>query len=119
VTFDPPVPDLLLLDDGVAERGRWWVAVDGDRLTGRDWGATRTGEDVEVTLDVRDRWRPRHLPWLMRVVTTVVPVFRRWPTTYAWRGTVSRTRPGPAALRGTWRRTGDHDGGAYRRATGS
>jgi hypothetical protein len=51
----------------------------------------------------------------MRVVTTVVPVFRRWPTTYRWRAVLG---PGGETT-GGWTRVGSAGGDDYRRATGT
>ncbi|WP_315094207.1 hypothetical protein [uncultured Cellulomonas sp.] len=112
----PPI-DLRAMADGARAEGRWHVTVDGARVTGGRWSAQRDHDEVHVDLDSLERWRPGPLPWLMRLVTTVVPVFRRWPTTYAWHGTVPLA--GPASVTGRWRRTGGHDGQSYRRATGS
>jgi hypothetical protein len=115
--LDPSVPDLAGLADGTRASGRWHVEVDRVRLTGGAWSATRAGDDVAVEMDVDERWRPGRLPWLMRLVTTVVPVFRRWPTTYRWRAD-ARLGMQPS-LAGRWERTGSDRGDGYRRATRS
>jgi hypothetical protein len=116
--LDPALPDPRALTDGAAEGGGWHITVDGARLTGGRWRATRHRDAVQLGLDVTERWRPEHLPWLMRLVTTVVPVFRRWPPTYRWRATV-RLGP-PPTMTSNWARTTTDGGGqAYRRATGS
>lgn len=117
LVLHPAVPDLAGLADGSAASGRWHVEIDGIRVTGGSWSTTRAGDDVTVGLDVDERWKPARLPWLMRLVTTVVPVFRRWPTTYRWRADV-RLGAEPA-MSSRWERTGDERGRAYRRATGS
>lgn len=112
-----PWLDLRTMADRDRAQGRWHVTVDGARITGGRWSAVREGDKARVDLDDLERWRPGALPWLMRLVTTVVPVFRRWPTTYAWRGSV--LIGDPPSVTGRWRRTGGHDGDSYRRATGS
>lgn len=117
LSLDPAMADLADLADGSTASGRWHIEVDGVRLTGGSWSATRAGDDVTVELDVDERWRPGRLPWLMRLVTTVVPVFRRWPTTYRWHADV-RLGEQPT-LNGRWERTGSERGRGYRRATGS
>jgi hypothetical protein len=72
---------------------------------------------VQLGLDVTERWRPGRLPWLMRLVTSVVPVFRSWPPTYRWRAAVQLgSRP---TMTSKWERTTSDGGQAYRRATGS
>jgi hypothetical protein len=88
VALDPAPPDLRALPDGAVEEGRWHVTVDGARLTGGVWSAARSGDEATLGLVVTERWRPGPLPLLMRIVTTVVPVFRQWPTTYRWRAVV-------------------------------
>ena len=117
VTLDPGMSDVRDLDDGAAEDGHWHVTVDGARLTGGTWRAARRADRVELALDVEERWRPRRLPWLMRVVTTVLPVFRRWPTTYRWRAVVT-LGPSPT-MTSSWERTESDGGQTYRRATAS
>jgi hypothetical protein len=117
VVLDPAMPDLSVLADGAAEEGHWHVTVDGARLTGGVWSAARSGGEVTLGLDVTERWRPGHLPWLMRAVTTLVPVFRRWPTTYRWRAVVQL---GPApTMSSRWERIASTGAQRYRRWTRS
>jgi hypothetical protein len=115
--MDPPTPDLAGLAEGAAVSGRWHVEVDRVRLTGGAWSAARAGDEVTVDLDVDERWKPGRLPWLMRLVTTIVPVFRRWPTTYRWRAHVHLGEAPTMSAR--WERTADERGRGYRRLTSS
>jgi hypothetical protein len=115
--FDPAVGDLAGMRPGASASGRWHVEVDRVRLTGGAWTIARDGDVITVGLDVDERWTPGRLPWLMRVVTTMVPVFRRWPTSYRWRGELHLGATPTMSSR--WERTGAHEGRAYRRATGS
>ncbi len=115
--FDPPLPDPagLHLDDEVVTR--WQVDVDGTvHVTGGVALAQRTDDRVTVTMEVTDRWRPGPLPPLLRTVTRIVPVFRRWPTTYRWVATID-LGPEPV-VRARWERTSDRRAESYRRATG-
>ena len=119
--FAPAVPDLAALADGASASGRWQVAIDEAQLTGGSWSAQRRGDSATIAMDADERWRPGRLPWLMRLVTTVVPVFRRWPTTYRWHAEVrlDAGRGADATLSSRWERTGDERGRAYRSVTGS
>lgn len=117
LTLTPGVPAPAVLTDGETRRGRWEVAVDGTVLCGGVWFAGRRGTEVRLGLDVDTPWRPRRLPPLLRVVTTVAPVFRRWPTTYRWRCAVRLDDPATTAAR--WERTVRERGEAYRRFTRS
>jgi hypothetical protein len=85
----PALPDLRDLTDRRSVQGRWRFDVDGDTITGGTWAAHRTAARVSLELAVTQRWQPAdRLPPLIRAVTTVIPVFRRWPTTYRWHATV-------------------------------
>ena len=114
LVLDPGLPDLAGLGSSV-ERGRWHVEVDGARLTGGAWVTSGSGGTARVIFDVDQRWRPGRLPWLMRLVTTVVPVFRRWPTTYQWQCDV-RLDEEPT-MASFWRRTGPESADDDRRVT--
>ncbi|MDN4479439.1 hypothetical protein [Demequina muriae] len=116
VAFTPAFPDLRRVDAGDERAGEWRIGVDGRTLTGGTWTVAGAADRAEVHLIVTRRWRPRGLPWLMRVVTTVIPVFRRWPTSYAWRATMPSV---DGAMRSRWERTRTEDGAQYRQATGS
>jgi hypothetical protein len=115
LAFDPALPDLTALPDGARRDGSWSVSADAVRLTGGRWFVERDGDQVQAGLDVTEHWRPRRLPLVMRVVTTVVPVFRRWPTTYRWRAVLG---PGGQTT-GGWTRVSSAHGDDYRRATGT
>jgi len=117
VVLDPALPDVRGLPDGAIEEGHWQVAVDGVRVTGGVWSAARSGDEVRVGLDVTERWRPGSLPWLMRLVTTVVPVFRRWPTTYRWGAVVHLGRT--PTMDSGWERITSGGAQGYRRWTRS
>jgi hypothetical protein len=116
--LSPGLPGPSALEPGASGSGRWHVVVAGSRITGGTWAAARGADDDDdddglgagLTMDVDEPWRPGPLPRLMRVVTSVAPVFRRWPTTYRWRWSDGQAR---------WERTGGQDGRSYRRLTAS
>jgi hypothetical protein len=113
----PAFPDLTTLRAGQPIAGRWRIlAEDVPPLTGGTWLTSRAGDEVQLALEVTRRWQPGALPPLMRMVTSVVPVFRRWPTTYRWSATL-RLGDHPT-MTSRWERTGGTDD-SYRRATGS
>lgn len=113
----PSFPDVRSLPDQHERTGRWRVyAAEVPALTGGTWHVHRDGDEVHIELAVTEPWRPGPLPLLPRLVTTVIPVFRRWPTTYRWQGTV--TLADTPRLSSGWERTGGSDG-SYTRATGA
>lgn len=117
LVLEPGLPPLGVLSNELVQDGRWRIMVDDVRLTGGTWSAVGTGSGARLALDVDERWRPGSLPWLMRLVTTVVPVFRRWPTTYQWRCDIRLG--GMPSMTSHWQRTSSRTADSYRRATGS
>lgn len=115
--FRPAFPDVAALADGEVAEWLWRIyPQDVPPLTGGRWRAVREGVIVKLELEVTERWRPGRLPALMELVTRVVPVFRRWPTTYRWRATVTLGEAPTMVSR--WERTGERDD-SYLQATGS
>ena len=118
LTFDPPFPDVTTLGEGDTATGHWHVEIDGADITGGSWSARRAGDVCRLRLDVTQRWHPAPgAPWLVAAVTRLVPVFRRWPTTYRWNAEV--TLDAEPRLTSRWTRTGRTDAAAYRRLTTS
>ena len=116
LALEPALPDPAGLAPGASLAGAWRVAVDDDpAVVAGTWTAGRTGNRVDLVLDVTGGWRPKGLPPLMAAVTRAAPIFRRWPTTYRWTGTV--TLGDQPALRSHWQRTGGRRDQSYRRLT--
>jgi hypothetical protein len=101
-----------------AIEGTWQLAIDSaPAVVGGFWTAERRHDVVELVLDVVRGWRPTGLPSLMAAVTRLAPVFRTWPTTYRWTGTV--TLGNLPTLTARWERKGDQRDESYRRLTSS
>lgn len=115
--LEPPVADIREMGAHASQSGRWTIAADRQVLTGGTWSIRRTGEDASMLLEVTRPWWPRRVPLLMRVVTTLLGVFRRWPTTYRFAGVIDLSPPW--TLRGGWHRTGGNGAESYRNATRS
>jgi hypothetical protein len=112
----PALPDLAWFRPRMSMEGTWRLDVDGTAAAvGGVWTVERRQDRVELVLDVTEGWRPTGLPPLMAAVTRLAPVFRRWPTTYRWSGTVSLgDRP---TMTARWERKGGQRDESYRRLT--
>jgi hypothetical protein len=114
--FEPPFPDLASASS-VSTTGTWDLLIDATPVVAGTWHATSQGDEIQLGFDVTKGWRPTGLTLLMKVVTRVAPVFRRWPTTYRWTATVT---PGnPSVMTSRWERTGVERGESYRSLTGT
>jgi hypothetical protein len=98
--------------------GTWQLGIDSDpAVVGGFWTAERREDVVELVLDIDRGWRPTGLPPLIAAVTRLAPVFRTWPTTYRWTGTV--TLGNQPTLTARWERKGNQRDESYRRLTSS
>lgn len=102
LTFCPPFPANLQLP----AQGSWRLRVDRQILTGGTWTVHPLHDDVDLRLRVTRPWRPRHLPALLRIITTTLSVFRHWPLTYSWRAALL---PDGTVAAAAWSRTGTVD----------
>jgi hypothetical protein len=112
----PALPDLARLRPRMAVEGTWRLGIDDDSaVVGGFWAVERRRDRAEVLLAVDRGWRASGLPPLMAAVTRLAPVFRSWPTTFRWSGTVTLgDRP---TLTARWERTGGQRDESYRRLT--
>jgi hypothetical protein len=112
----PALPDLARLRPRMSVEGTWQLGIDGTAgVVGGCWTVERCRDRIDLVLDVTQGWRPAGLPPLMAAVTRLAPVFRRWPTTYRWSGTV--TLGDPPQLTSRWERKGGQRDESYRRLT--
>lgn len=102
LVFSPGLVSLSQLPDGGVALGRWSVSLAGASITGGRYRLARVGDRVEVELDVTEHWEPQNLPLGMNLLTRLMPMFRAWPASYRWRGTVN-LGDSPRLL-GAWQR---------------
>lgn len=102
--FDPPFPDVTLLPDGAVRGGSLVIdAGIGGTVTGV-YRIERSGDQVDITLHPYDGWRPGPVQWGARLIFTLVPLFRKWPQTYLWRGRVDLSGERPRLV-SAWERS--------------
>jgi hypothetical protein len=88
LVFVPGLVSLSQLPDGGAAQGRWSVNIAGASITGGHYRLARVENRVEVELDVTEHWKSQNLPLGMNILTRLMRVFRTWPASYRWLGTV-------------------------------
>jgi hypothetical protein len=110
VEFTPAVPHLLALRDGAERSGAFRItATPGSgTVTGR-WRIAREGRLLRLEAIPEGGWTPGDVPRVVRLLFRAVPVFRTWPTTYVWRGTLQMPAPphrvqGSLPLQSSWER---------------
>jgi hypothetical protein len=104
--LDPPFPNLLDLADGADLAGAFTITSDPSlgRVAGT-YRASRSGDAVRIAMTPSGGWRPAERRWSIRLVYAVAPVFRRWPTTYAWSAELDLTAGVDApTMRSRWER---------------
>jgi hypothetical protein len=107
IDFMPPFPDLVGLADGVQVSGSFVVHADPSLGTvAGDYRVDRAGDGVTVRLVPSDGWTPNERLLSVRLMYTLVPLFRGWPTTYLWTAVIDVADPAAPRMR-SWRvRTG-------------
>lgn len=104
VAFTPPFPHAVALRDGAAVQGAFTVTTDGAGTVSGRYAVARAGDEVEMVLHPDGGWQPAVKRWSVRLIFGLVPLFKRWPTTYRWVGRV--TLGEQPTLRGAWERLG-------------
>ena len=100
--FSPGLVGLSQLPDGGVALGRWSASLADASITGGSYRLARVENRVEVELDVTEHWKPQNLPLGMNILTRLMRMFRAWPASYRWLGTVD-LGDSPRLL-GAWQR---------------
>jgi hypothetical protein len=110
VEFAPAFPQLPALRDGADVDGSFRVstAPPAGVVTGT-WHVVRQGRRVEIEVVPSGGWTPGHAQPMARLLFRVIAVFRSWPTTYRWNGSVELPAPdehvgGSMPLTSRWER---------------
>ncbi len=96
VAFSPAFPDLRALRDGIEVSGAFRISADPSvgTVTGR-WTVERRDRQIHMEAVPEGGWTPGEVPPMARLMFRMVPMFRSWPGTYRWRGTLELPPPGP------------------------
>ena len=110
VEFSPAFPHLLALRDGIEVSGSFRISTHpaAGTVTGR-WKAVRQGREVHLAATPEGGWTPGEAPRMVRLLFRAVSIFRTWPATYMWRGTLAlppqgQEVDGPLPFQSAWDR---------------
>lgn len=113
IAFDPPFPDVTSLSTPSLIAGTFTIDAGPCGLVAGDYRVEPATEGVSIILHPSAGWRPGAVQWGARLIFRLVPLFRRWPATYAWRGRVDLAGPQPR-LRSSWERSAAAGQGAIK-----
>jgi hypothetical protein len=112
VEFTPAFPNLLALRDGIVVSGAFRISAHPTvgTVTGR-WHVVRRDREIHLRAVPEGGWTPGEAPRMARLLFRMVSMFRTWPTTYMWTGTLRLPPPdqeveGPLSFQSAWERTG-------------
>ncbi|CAN5550291.1 hypothetical protein BH23BAC4_BH23BAC4_10520 [soil metagenome] len=90
IDFEPAFPHLLALRDEVDVSGRFRITSEPQAGTVvGTWRVSRSGDRIDLELSPNGGWTPGEAPPMARVLFRTVSMFRQWPTTYRWRGSLA------------------------------
>jgi hypothetical protein len=85
LSFDPPFPQFNLLKDNVQLEGEFMIMahISTGKITGR-YKVKRKNAHVEIEMQPSGGWQPNEKKPVIRLLYTVVKIFKHWPKTYLW-----------------------------------
>ncbi len=102
IEFSEGMVNLYELQDGVKHTGKWIYKIADTIITGGNSIFLKTGDKVNVHINVTRKWIPENLPLSFQLFTFFVKSFREWPTSYNWKGKVDLSNE--TILDGQWLR---------------
>jgi hypothetical protein len=89
VSFFPAYPNLYNIKEGEEESGRWIYRISGCVITSGMYNLIKKDGKINAEIDVTGNWNSAGLPLSFRIFVRLASFFRKWPTTYRWRGIIS------------------------------
>lgn len=102
IEFPEGITNLYELQNGINYVGKWIYKTNNLRITGGKFFLLKTDNKVDVQINVTRKWIPKNLPLSFQLFTLFVKSFRRWPTTYLWKGLIDLSNE--SSLDGIWLR---------------
>jgi hypothetical protein len=112
IVFDPPLPDVTQIPGGPVA-GTFTADAGACGTVAGVYQMEPAEKGVDVTLHPSGGWEPGPVQWGARLIFRLVPLFRRWPVTYTWRGHIDLKGECPW-LRGVWERSAAAGQGAVK-----
>lgn len=105
ITFEPPVPDLVALKDGISVIGEFQVTSDksAGSLDGT-YEIKRTGDKVQIQVHPSGGWKPHADRFFLKFLFFVGSVFRNWPKSYFWTAHITLQGDEAAEIESHWER---------------
>lgn len=105
IEFQPPVPDIVCLRDGLKMTGEFIITTDGAAGSVRgQYHALRRGNETEMSLHPDRGWIPNEKRLILRLLFMVVKVFKDWPKSYEWNAVIDSGYPNNPIMDSSWKR---------------
>ena len=104
VRLDPPLPDITGPPVPPRRSGALLLQADGTTELQARYELTRGEGRVEIVIEGFGPWRTRLRRSLLALLFRL-PLFRRWPTSYRWEGTVELGATSQHAVHSRWSRS--------------
>ena len=105
IDFTPPVPDIACLIDGLEMDGEFVIATDGAAGSVRGVYHVRSrGNAVEIRIHPEKGWIPGEKRLILRLLFSIVKVFKEWPKSYAWNAMINFGSANHPVMKSSWER---------------
>ena len=103
--FHPPFPEITHIADNTSHSGEFVLGADESAGVVRgNYVVSRSGEEVEVTLNPSSGWEPRPGTFFLKFLFNIVKIFRQWPKTYLWTAKIKLSEGAPPIIESKWTR---------------
>jgi hypothetical protein len=103
--FDPPVPDVNSMQEGENMKGKF--VLEGRRSSGKlkgEYRFIRENGVVYAQLIPSGGWEPRPDKFSLRIMYTMVSIFKKWPMTYQWEARITLNEGDHPHMQSSWKR---------------
>jgi hypothetical protein len=118
IDFDSPLPNVAGMREEHVVDGHFTIRGEaGSGVVSGDYRVERAGRFVDLTIRP-GRWQPDVDRWSVKLIFGLVPLFKKWPSTYEWQARIELREGRPPFMRSAWRRLGTEEQGKVIRLFG-
>lgn len=105
INFTPPVPDIVCLKDGSTAEGKFTISSDESAGTiDGEYQIGRNGGEAVIRIHPAGGWKPNESRWMVRLIYKAASMFKTWPKSYIWTGSIKLGGSDATIMHSSWQR---------------
>lgn len=106
IDFTPAIPDIVCIKDEIKICGDFTMISDNSvGIISGTYYIQRNSKEIIIEISPSNGWIPNENKWELKFLYFVDPLFKKWPSTYIWNGSIILAEDQNPIMDAKWKRT--------------